>query len=245
MIGEETKARLRAIVARYPVARSAMLPCLHLVQEEQGYVTPEGILAVAEAIGVKPDEVESIVTFYSMYHQEPVGRMVIKVCTSISCYLHGCDDVMANLERRLGVRRGQTTPDGRFTLEGVECLAACGMAPALQVNGEFAEQITPAKTDALVDALERDGVGALRDRWRMIADGRGMATETTLDGGRTPGAGVAASGVGQPRADDAVDAGMVPGNAPGATGIHGANGASAARGKSGQTQNGQTQKGGR
>lgn len=185
MISDEVKARLRAIVARYPLARSAMLPCLHLVQEEEGYVTPGGILAVAEAIGAKPDEVESIVTFYSMYHQQPVGAMVIKVCTSISCYLHGCDDVMANLERRLGVRRGQTTADGRFTLEGVECLAACGMAPALQVNGEFAEQITPAKTDALVDALEHGGVGALHSHWRQIADGRGMATETTLDGAPT------------------------------------------------------------
>ncbi len=185
MISDEVKARLRAIVARYPLARSAMLPCLHLVQEEEGYVTPGGILAVAEAIGVKPDEVESIVTFYSMYHQQPVGTMVIKVCTSISCYLHGCDDVIGNLERRLGVRCGQTTADGRFTLEGVECLAACGMAPALQVNGEFAEQITPAKTDALVDALERGGVGALHNHWRQIADGRGMATETTLDGAPT------------------------------------------------------------
>ncbi len=239
MIGEETKARLRAIVARYPQARSAMLPCLHLVQEEEGYITPEGMLAVAEAIGVKPDEVESIVTFYSMYHQEPVGRMVIKVCTSISCYLHGCDDVMANLERRLGINRGQTTPDGRFTLEGVECLAACGMAPALQVNGEFAEQITPAKTDALVDALEREGVAALRNRWRMFTDGRGMATETALDGAPT-GDAATASGAGQPRADDAVDARMVPGKP------NGANGANMASGQTSQTQSDQTtQKGGR
>jgi len=241
MISDEMKARLRAIVARYPQARSAMLPCLHLMQEEQGYVTPEGILAVAEAIGVKPDEVESIVTFYSMYHQEPVGNMVIKVCTSISCYLHGCDDVVANLERRLGIKRGQTTPDGRFTLEGVECLAACGMAPALQVNGEFAEQITPARTDALVDALEREGVGALHNGWRMIADGRGMATETTL-GGATPGAVVAASGGGQPRADDAVDAGMVSGTT---NGSHSASAASATHGHEQTPQQRQTQKGGR
>ena len=230
MIGEEVKARLHAIVARYPQARSAMLPCLHLVQEEQGYVTPEGILAVAEAIGVKPDEVESIVTFYSMYHQQPVGHMVIKVCTSISCYLHGCDEVMVNLERRLGVRHGQTTPDGRFTLEGVECLAACGMAPALQVNGEFAEQITPAKTDALVDALEREGVGALHNRWRMTVDGRGMATETTLDGVATS---TSAAQVSEKTGATNGDAGPAASKA---------NGASAPRG---QHQSDPTQKGGR
>ncbi|SRR5579875_410997 len=180
MISEEVKARLREVAARYPQARSAMLPCLHIVQDAEGYVTPEGILAVAEAIGVKPDEVESVVTFYSMYHQEPIGRTVIKVCTSIACYLHGCDETLAKLERRLGIQKGQTTPDGRYTLEGVECLAACGMAPAVQVNGEFAEQMTPDKTDALIDTLEQHGPGAIRNYWRQISEGRGMATETTL-----------------------------------------------------------------
>lgn len=180
MLGEEVKAQLRKMVARYPQARSAMLPCLHIVQDAEGYVTPEGILAVADAIGVKPDEVESVVTFYSMYHQEPIGKMVIKVCTSIACYLNGCDETMANLERRLGVNVGETTADGRYTLEGAECLAACGMAPAVQVNGEFAEQITPYKTDALIDALEQGGPAAIRNRWRQVSEGRGMATETII-----------------------------------------------------------------
>ncbi len=129
MTSAELQARMRDIVARYPNARSAMLPCLHLAQEERGYITPEDVQAVAEAIGVKPDEVESVVTFYSMYSQEPRGRYTIKVCTSISCYLRGCDDVMAYLEERLGIRRGETTSDGRFTLESAECLAACGMRP--------------------------------------------------------------------------------------------------------------------
>ncbi len=109
MTSTKLQARMRDIVARYPNARSAMLPCLHLAQEERGYITPEDVQAVAEAIGVKPDEVESVVTFYSMYSQEPQGRYTIKVCTSISCYLRGCDDVMAYLEERLGIRRGETT----------------------------------------------------------------------------------------------------------------------------------------
>ncbi|HEX8982215.1 MAG TPA: NADH-quinone oxidoreductase subunit NuoE [Ktedonobacterales bacterium] len=171
-------------VARYPLARSAMLPCLHLAQDEIGYVSDEAILAVAEAIGAKPDEVESVVTFYSMYHQAPQGRYVIKVCTSVSCYLMGCDDVMSRLEQGLGVKRGETTSDGRFTLEGVECLAACGMAPALQVNGEFVEQVTPSSADTLLAHLEAGGdMDTVRNQWKLISGGVGMATETTIGAG--------------------------------------------------------------
>ena len=183
MIDADLKARMRQIVARYPVARSAMLPCLHLAQDAEGYITPEGILAVAEAIGAKPDEVESVVTFYSMYTQKPLGRYVLKVCVSISCYLQGCDDLLAHIEAQLGIRRGETTPDGRFTLQAVECLAACGMAPAMQVNGEFVELATPETADRLIAFLRsRDDLrpGDLRNQWRQISDGRGMATETLI-----------------------------------------------------------------
>jgi NADH-quinone oxidoreductase E subunit len=181
MIGEEVQARLREIVARYPSARSAMLPCLHLVQREQGYITREGILAVADAIGAKADEVESVVTFYSMYSQEPKGRYVVKVCTSISCYLRGCDGVMANLEERLGIRRGETTGDGRYTLEAAECLAACGMAPAVQVNGRFVENVNDADIGALIGYLDGDGdIEQITSAWRLVSDGRGMATATAI-----------------------------------------------------------------
>jgi NADH-quinone oxidoreductase subunit E len=187
MTSDELQMRLGEIVARYPWARSAMLPCLHLVQEETGYITPEGIQAVAEAIGVKADEVESVVTFYSMYTQEPKGRYIIKVCTSISCYLRGCDDVMAYLEERLGVRRGETTSDGRFTLESAECLAACGMAPAVQVNGRFVENVTDSDASALVGYLENDGdLEAITSPWRPISDGRGMATISAIGTGDEP-----------------------------------------------------------
>jgi NADH-quinone oxidoreductase E subunit len=171
MVSEEVKAQMREIVARYPSPRSGMLPCLHLVQETEGYVTPEGIQAVAEAVGAKVDEVESVVTFYSMYRRAPAGKHVIKVCTSISCYLGGCDELLAHLENRLGIARGQTTPDGQFTLQGVECLAACGMAPALQVNDQFVEYVTPAKADALLDRLRAGGsVEARRGEWNVLAE---------------------------------------------------------------------------
>lgn len=154
MISEETKAQMRAVVARYPQARSAMLPCLHIAQDAEGRVTEEGIAAVAEAIGVKRDEVESIATFYSMYHDEPQGKAVVKVCTSIACYLTGCDALLRQMEQGLGVARGATSADGRFTLEGVECLAACGMGPVLQVNGEFVERVTPERGAELMRRLQ-------------------------------------------------------------------------------------------
>jgi NADH-quinone oxidoreductase E subunit len=150
MISEVTKERMRAAVARYPVARSAMLPVLRLAQEEEGYLTPAGIRAAAEAIGVLPDEVESVATFYSMFSLKPVGKRVIKVCTSIACYLRGCDRLMEGLERDLGIKRGETSSDGQFTLLRVECLASCGTAPVLQVNDEFEEQVTLDRARALV-----------------------------------------------------------------------------------------------
>jgi NADH-quinone oxidoreductase E subunit len=177
-ITDEVKARMREIVARYPEARSAMLPCLHLVQETEGRITEAGVLAVAEALGVKPDEVESVVTFYSMYYTQPLGKYVIKVCTSISCYLRGCDDLLGHLEQRLGIRRGQTTPDGRFTLDHIECLAACGMAPVLQVNGQFVEKVTPERADRLIERLRQDQeVGDLGSQWRQNGAGGYTASD--------------------------------------------------------------------
>lgn len=205
MIGEEVKARMREIAAQYPQARSAMLPCLHLAQEAEGYVTPAAVQTVAEVIGVKPDEVESVVSFYSMYSQHPRGQHVIKVCTSISCYLRGCDDLLAHLEERLGIARGETSADGLFTLEPVECLAACGMAPVLQVNSAFVENVTTEMADDLIARL-RQGEQTLHNSWRVIGDGAGMASVTTM---ATPphegasaqgGAGAAAGGAAAPSA---------------------------------------------
>ena len=181
MVSEALKARMREMAMSYPQARSAMLPCLHLAQDELGYITDEAIAAVAEVIGVKTDEVESVVTFYSMFHQEPKAKRIVKVCTSISCYLMGCDAVLETLEGKLGVRRGETTADGEYTLEAVECLAACGMAPVIQVNSEFVEQATPAVAERLIDFLAEGGeMSAVRNQWRPFSDGTGMVTETQI-----------------------------------------------------------------
>jgi NADH-quinone oxidoreductase E subunit len=153
MISDETKARMRDVAAKYPSARSATLPALHIAQEAEGYVSPAGVAAVAETLGLRDDEVDSVVSFYSMYFKQPVGRHVIKVCTSISCYLRGCDGLLAHLRERLGIAPGETTADGAFTLLPTECLASCGTAPVLQVNNEFVENVTPADADALIERL--------------------------------------------------------------------------------------------
>ncbi len=160
MISEQAKQRMRELAARYPVARSAVMPSLYIAQQEEGYITQTGLQAVAEAIGLTVDDVESVATFYTMYYQQPPGKKVIKVCTSISCYLRNCDALVSHCEQRLGIKRGETTPDGNFTLMTAECLASCGTAPVLQVNNEFVENVTPEMIDALIDEWNNELAGA-------------------------------------------------------------------------------------
>ena len=159
MISEQTRERMRTLAARYPVARSAVLPALHMAQEEEGYVTSEGVAAVAEVLNMTEDDVKSGATFYTMYYHRPHGKKVISVCTGISCYLRNCDPLVEHLEQSLGIKRGETTADGAFTLECVECLASCGTAPVLQVNGEFVENVTPEIADALLKRLSGEAQG--------------------------------------------------------------------------------------
>jgi|SwirhisoilCB2_FD_contig_51_14613698_length_874_multi_1_in_0_out_0_2 NADH-quinone oxidoreductase E subunit len=156
MISEQAKERMRALASRYPVARSAMLPALHIAQGEEGYITQAGLEAVAEVLNLTTDDVKSVATFYTMYYHRPHGQKVVGVCTGIACYLRGCDDLVEHLEQRLGIKRGETTPDGNFTLECVECIASCSTAPAMQVNGEFVENVTLKLADDLIDELSRE-----------------------------------------------------------------------------------------
>ncbi|MDQ6662283.1 MAG: NADH-quinone oxidoreductase subunit NuoE [Chloroflexota bacterium] len=155
MISEQAKQRMRDFASRYPAARSAVMPSLYIAQQEEGYITQEGLEAVAEALGMTVDDVESVATFYTMYYQQPPGKKVIKICTSISCYLRNCDKLVHHFEDRLGIKRGETTPDGNYTLMGVECLASCGTAPVLQINGEFVENVSLEMADALLEKWGR------------------------------------------------------------------------------------------
>jgi NADH-quinone oxidoreductase E subunit len=156
MISEQAKQRMRDLAARYPVARSAVMPALYIAQQEEGYINQHALETVAEAIGLTVDDVDSIATFYTMYYQQPPGKKVVKVCTSISCYLRNCDALVIQLEKRLGIKRGETTADGNYTLQTVECLASCGTAPVLQINNEFVENVTPDMLNSLVDTWDQE-----------------------------------------------------------------------------------------
>ncbi len=175
MISEQAKQRMRDLATRYPVARSAVMPALYIAQQEEGYITQQALQAVAEAIGLTVDDVESIATFYTMYYQQPPGKKVIKVCTSISCYLRNCDALVSHLEQRLAIKRGETTADGNYTLMTVECLASCGTAPVLQVNDEFVEKVTLEMAGALVDEWDRE---------LEVEAGRRSSTVTSSQDGR-------------------------------------------------------------
>lgn len=156
MISEQAKQRMHALAARYPVPRSAVMPSLYIAQQEEGYITEEGLQAVADAIGMTVDDVESVATFYTMYYAQPPGKKIIKICTSISCYLRNCDKLVQHFEERLGIKRGETAPDGNYTLQTVECLASCGTAPVLQVNDEFVENVSIEMAAKLVDEWDRE-----------------------------------------------------------------------------------------
>ena len=156
-ISEQTRADARTIIARYPEghSRSALLPLLHLVQSEHGYVSPEGVSFCAEQLGITPAEVGAVLTFYTMYKRKPTGEYLLSVCTNLSCSLLGSDEIFARLSRHLDVEIDETTEDGRFTLERAECLAACDYAPVVTVNYEFFDKMTPDSAVELVRVLER------------------------------------------------------------------------------------------
>ncbi len=152
---EATRASAAEIIARYPAdrSRSALLPMLHLVQAEEGYVTPQGIAFCAETLGLTKAEVGAVATFYTMYKRRPVGEYLVSVCTNLSCQILGGEDVFTRVSRKLGVKHNETTPDGTFTLEHAECLAACDFAPVVTVNYEFFDNVTPDDAEGLVDAI--------------------------------------------------------------------------------------------
>ena len=151
---DETRADARKIIARYPQSRSALLPMLHLVQAEEGYVTTEGIEFCAEELGLTKAEVGAVATFYTMYKRRPTGEYLVSVCTNTMCGVLGGNKTFDALAEHLGVGHDQTTGDGQITLEHAECLAACDYAPVVTVNYEFYDQQTPDSAVELVTRLQ-------------------------------------------------------------------------------------------
>ena len=152
-ITEATLEEMRSIAARYPQARSALLPMLHLVQSVEGRVTPAGIEACATILGLTTADVSGVATFYTMYKRRPVGEYHVGVCTTALCAIVGGDEVYARLQDHLGIGNDETTEDGKITLEHVECNAACDFAPVMMINWEFFDNTTPEKAIEIVDQL--------------------------------------------------------------------------------------------
>jgi NADH-quinone oxidoreductase subunit E len=156
MIADSTHRRFDELVARYPEKRSALIPLLHEVQAEVGYLSPEAVAWVAGYLELSPADVMSVASFYDMLHLEPVGKHLIYVCQNLTCALRGSERLIRHLETTLGIRMGETTPDGKITLRRMECLASCGTAPSIQVDGAYHHQVTLDALDALLADLRRD-----------------------------------------------------------------------------------------
>ena len=157
MAFELTEGRLgkfEKFISHYPQRRAAMLPTLHLVQEQHGYISDECMDYVAGLLEASPAQVRDVVTFYPMFFQHPVGRYVIRVCKTLPCMLCDCRTIFDHLQEKLGVGIDETTADGKFTLLAVECLAACHEGPVMMINEDLHGHLTPESVDELLDGLE-------------------------------------------------------------------------------------------
>lgn len=154
---QDKERSFQQLLTRYPTKKAALLPALQLAQRQWGYLSLEVMEYVAGRLELAPAEVRNTATFYTMFKKEPVGKYHVQVCTNLSCYLRGADEVMALCEKKLGVHAGHTTEDGLFTLDHVECLASCGTAPMMQVNDDYYENLTPKAVEGLLEKWRKAG----------------------------------------------------------------------------------------
>ncbi|MDP3937349.1 MAG: NADH-quinone oxidoreductase subunit NuoE [Deltaproteobacteria bacterium] len=153
LLNEAARKEILECTKRYPEKRAALLPALHVLQRDHGWIPQEGMKEVAELLGLKPAEVLEVVTFYTMFNQKQVGRHHIQVCRNISCALRGARRITRHISGKLGIQTGETTPDGQFTLSEVECLGSCGTAPMLMLNDDYHENLTEPRVDEILDDL--------------------------------------------------------------------------------------------
>jgi NADH-quinone oxidoreductase subunit E len=221
----ERVALAREVMARYPDPRSALIPLVHMAQEQDGYVTEDAMQHIAELLGATPAEVYGTASFYGMFKFHPVGRYVVDVCTNISCLLAGAGELLEHAEGVLGVRAGATTADGMFTLEDVECIAACTVAPCVQVNYRYFPSQTPERFDRLVEDLRAGRLDAdvpphgvlARVRQQVAPErwaGSGGAPPPIAERSPGPALGASQEGAAAAAATDAGASASVPGAAP-------------------------------
>ena len=161
-LSEKYKDQIDEILSRYPVKRSALIPLLYLAQREQGYITEASMTEIAGLLKLTPSQVYETATFYTMLNLKKVGTFHIQVCKSLMCALVGSDNVIGWIKTKLGIAPGETTADGLFTLTAVECLAACGTAPMMQINDDYYERLTEEKVDRILADLRTNGTCTLK-----------------------------------------------------------------------------------
>jgi len=154
MLSAESRQQIESLKKVYETNQSALLPALHVAQADQGWLSEDTQREVAQILGLTPQAVRQVVTFYTMFNQKPVGRHMIQVCRNLSCSLLGGQRLQKQIQDKLGLEDGETTQDGRFTFVTVECLGSCGTAPVLMVNDRYYENVTPQQVERLLDELK-------------------------------------------------------------------------------------------
>lgn len=152
-LSPEREKHVEEILARYPNLKAACIPVLHVCQEQNGWISEEVMQFVADRLSLSTAHVKGVVTFYTLFNKEPVGKHQVWVCRTLSCALRGSDEILHHCEKRLGIGPGQTTKDGKVTLRTAECLASCGTAPMMQVDKDYYENLTTAEVDRILDRL--------------------------------------------------------------------------------------------
>ena len=156
MLSERIKNTINGIRHQFPTEQALLLPLLHEIQEEQGWISIESMKAAGEFLNLPLSKVREVASFYTMYKLEPCGKVDVQICTNISCWLNGSDKLVSCAEKKLGIKTGETTNDGKFTLSQVECLASCGTAPVVQINQDYFENISSEELSKLLDDVSSD-----------------------------------------------------------------------------------------
>ncbi len=171
MLSEKIKTTINGIRHQFPTEQALLLPLLHEIQNEHGWVSREAMKAAGEFLNLPLSKVREVASFYTMYKLEPQGKVDLQICTNISCWLNGADKLLACAEKKLGIHSGETSKDGKFTLSQVECLAACGTAPALMINEDYHEEVGIDLLEKIIDQASKD-----------IDEGKTVGKSTRRDG---------------------------------------------------------------
>ena len=177
LLSEKYQDEIQAILTKYPQSRSAVLPLMYLAQEAYGFMSKEAIRDVASVLELDPTEVLSLAGFYTLYYEEPVGKYVLEICTDLPCALRGAEEFTDMACQKLGIKVGETTEDGMFTVKTVMCLAACDKAPMLQANLKYEENLDEAKFDALISRLRQEAAEGQGNYYGVEAYKRSLKQE--------------------------------------------------------------------